>query len=34
MELKDVSGLWDLNEKIEEELIYLLVYVWSPRRKV
>ena len=26
MELKDVSGLWDLNEKKVEELLYLLVF--------
>ena len=26
-ELMNVSGLWDLNEK----LLYLLVFVWSPR---
>ena len=32
-ELVDVSGLWDLNEKNEEELLYLLVFVWSPRSK-
>ena len=30
-ELMDVSGLWDLNEKKVEELLYLLVFVWSPR---
>ena len=33
-ELMDVSGLWDLNEKIVDELLYLLVFVWSPRSKV
>ena len=26
MELLDVSGLWDLNEKKVEELLYLLVF--------
>ena len=30
-ELMDVSGLWDPNEKKVKELLYLLVYVWSPR---
>ena len=30
-ELMDVSGLWDLNEKKVEEMLYLLVFVWSPR---
>ena len=30
-ELMDVSGLWDLNKKKVEELLYLLVFVWSPR---
>ena len=30
-ELMDVSGLWDLNEKKVEELLCLLVFVWSPR---
>ena len=30
-ELMDVSGLWGLNEKKVEELLYLLVFVWSPR---
>ena len=33
VELMDVSGLWDLNKKNEEELLYLLVFVWSPRSK-
>ena len=33
-ELMDVSGLWDLNEKKVEELLYLLVFVWSPRSEV
>ena len=31
VELMDVSGLWDLNEKKVEELLYLLVFVWSSR---
>ena len=26
-ELMDIAGLWDLNK----ELLYLLVFVWSPR---
>ena len=30
-ELMNVSGLWDLNEQKVEELLYLLVFVWSPR---
>ena len=30
-ELMDVSGLWNLNDKKVEELLYLLVFVWSPR---
>ena len=30
-ELMDVSGLWNLNERKEEKLLYLLVFVWSPR---
>ena len=30
-ELMDVSGLWDLNEKKAEELLYLLVFDCSPR---
>ena len=30
-ELMDVSGLWNLNNKKVEELLYLLVFVWSPR---
>ena len=33
-ELMDVSRLWDLNEKKVEELLYLLVFVWSPRSEV
>ena len=33
-ELMDVSGLWDLNEKKVEELLYLLVFIWSPRSEV
>ena len=33
-ELMDVSGLWDLNEKKVEELLYLSVFVWSPRSEV
>ena len=33
-ELMDVSTLCDLNEKKIEELLYLLVLVWSPRSKV
>ena len=33
-ELMDVSGLCDLNEKKVEELLYLLVFVWSPRSEV
>ena len=31
VELMDVSRLWDLNEKKVEELLHLLVFVWSPR---
>ena len=31
MELMDVSGLWDLNEKKVEELLYLLVFVRNPK---
>ena len=27
--LMDVLGLWDLNEKKIEELLYPLVFVWS-----
>ena len=30
-ELMDVSRLWDLNKRKIEELLYLLVFVWSPR---
>ena len=30
-DLMNVSGLWDLNELKVEELLYLLVFVWSPR---
>ena len=30
-ELMDVSGLWNLNNKKVEELLYLLVFIWSPR---
>ena len=30
-ELMNVSGLWNLNERKVEELICLLVFVWSPR---
>ena len=30
-ELMNVSGLWDLNKKKEEEFLYLLVFLWSPR---
>ena len=33
-ELMDNSGLWDLNEKKVKELLYLLVFVWSPRSEV
>ena len=33
-ELMDISGLWDLNEKKVKELLYLLVFVWSPRSEV
>ena len=33
-ELMDVSGLWGLNEKKVEELLYLSVFVWSPRSDV
>ena len=32
-ELMNVFGLWDLNEKKVEELLYLLVFIWSPRSK-
>ena len=34
VELMDVSGLWDLNKKKVEELLCLLVFVWSPRSEV
>ena len=30
-ELMNVSGLCDLNEQTVEELLCLLVFVWSPR---
>ncbi len=30
-ELMNVSGLWDLNEQKVEELLCLLVFVWSPK---
>lgn len=30
-ELMVVSGLWNLNKKKVKELLYLLVFVWSPR---
>ena len=30
-ELMDVSRLWGLNKRKVEELIFLLVLVWSPR---
>ena len=30
-ELMNVSGLKDLNKQGVEELLYLLVFVWSPR---
>ena len=30
-ELMNVSGLWDLNKQKVEELLCLLVFVWSPR---
>ena len=33
-EFMDVSEVWDLNEKIVEELLYHLVFVWSPRNEV
>ena len=33
-ELMDVFGLWDLNEKKVEELLYFLVFVWSRRSEV
>ena len=33
-ELMDVSGLWDMNNKKLEELLYLIVFVWSPRIEV
>ena len=33
VELMDVSGLWDLNKKKVEELLYVLVFVWSRRSK-
>ena len=33
-ELVDVSRLSDLNKKEVEELLYLLVFVWSPRSEV
>ena len=31
VELMDVSGLCDFNEKKVEELLYLLIFIWSPR---
>ena len=31
VELMDVSGWWDLNHWTVEELLYLLVFVWSQR---
>ena len=34
MELMDVSGLQDLNKETVEELLYLSVFVWSPRSEV
>ena len=34
VELMDVSGFCDLNEKKVEKLLYLLVFVWSPRSEV
>ena len=30
----DVSGLWDLNEKKVEDLLYLLIFVWSLRSEI
>ena len=33
-ELMDVSWSWDLNEKKVEEVLYLLVFVWSLRSEV
>ena len=30
-ELMNVSGLWDLNKQNVEELLCLLVFVWSSR---
>ena len=33
-ELMDVSRLWDFNEKKVEKLLYLWVFVWSPRSEV
>ena len=32
-ELMNVSRLWDLDEKKVEELLCLIVFVWSPRRE-
>ena len=34
VELMDVSELQDSNEKKVEELLYLLIFVWSPRSGV
>ena len=34
VELMDVSGLKDLNKKRVEELLYLLVFFWSPKSEV
>ena len=31
VELINVSGLYNLNELKVEELLYLLVFIWSPR---
>jgi hypothetical protein len=33
VELMNVSGLYNLNEEKVEELLCLLVFVWSPRNE-
>ena len=33
-ELMNVSGLWDLNEQNVEELLCVLIFVWSPRSEI
>ena len=34
VKLMDISRLWDLNKKKVEELLYLLIFVWSSRSEV